>query len=136
MWSFLKLHTTAYGAVAVLRLGCYSKPVCLCRSHFSPRPVHGALQFLVHVDVVLHRGFLFPSHAGKVGWRFIALPSTPLPYLTVDQKFGSIFIFQIRRRRKANPATSTSITLCRISRFWFSVRSWLQIGCGITTRSI
>ena len=46
--------------------------------------------------------------------------------ITVDQKN----YFQIRRRRKASPTTSTSIGLCRNNCFWFCVGlgCWLVVG--------
>jgi hypothetical protein len=39
----------------------------LVQGPFFARPQHGALQFLVHVDVRLCRGFIFLSHVWQ-GW--------------------------------------------------------------------
>jgi len=39
----------------------------LCRVPFLPRRQHGALQFLVHVDVALCRGFIFQHMLARVG---------------------------------------------------------------------
>jgi hypothetical protein len=57
MWSFLMLHKTVCGWCCVWVSVCVLAPVWMFEILFSPRGQHGALQFLVDVDVALHRGF-------------------------------------------------------------------------------
>jgi hypothetical protein len=81
MWERLTLHKTAGGWRCVWVSVCVLASVSMCNIHFSPRPQHGALQILVHVDVALHRGFICPSHAGKAGWRLLLCRVPPSPYI-------------------------------------------------------
>jgi hypothetical protein len=66
-----------------------------------------------------------------IDWTYLPHSDLPLPYLTVDQNIGSVFIFQIIRRRKVIPTTSSSKTFCRISCFGFAS----GLGCRLVVAS-
>jgi hypothetical protein len=60
MWEFLNCHKSAYEPRSVWCSGAENASVYMCRSHFLPHPQHGAMQFLVDVNVALHRAHINP----------------------------------------------------------------------------